>query len=189
MSCWQCHGHVEVSEVVCPACKSLQPVQPMSPFARLGFPPQFDLDGSELERAWLRASRVVHPDRWGNKSSAERRSAAEHSAALNDAYRILKDPLRRAEWLLRSHATAPADATQDLLMALMDAREEADDIAKRPAVAERARSEHILAMARLAQEFSARNLAAAAVAYGEARMWGRLCVDLGGALESSSMDR
>src|SRR4051794_25405272 len=64
-------------------------------FERLGLPRRFRLDAAELERNYLARSREVHPDFTGDDPA----SLAE-SAALNEAYATLRDPFRRAEYLL-----------------------------------------------------------------------------------------
>jgi molecular chaperone HscB len=69
-------------------------------FERLGLPRRFALDGRELERAWLERSRAVHPDYHQLGASAEQQASLELSAALNDAHATLRDPFRRAEYLL-----------------------------------------------------------------------------------------
>jgi len=64
-------------------------------FERLGLPRRFRLDAAELERNYLVRSREVHPDFTGNDPAGLR-----DSAALNEAYTTLRDPFRRAEYLL-----------------------------------------------------------------------------------------
>ena len=70
-------------------------MQDFSHFERLGLPRRFRLDPAELERNYLARSRDVHPDHAGND-----RASLEASAALNEAYTILRDPFRRADYLL-----------------------------------------------------------------------------------------
>lgn len=70
-------------------------------FARLGLPRQFSVDRDALEDHYLARSQVVHPDRHVDGDSATRRAALEHSSALNEGYRVLRDPVRRAEYLVR----------------------------------------------------------------------------------------
>src|SRR5215212_5217687 len=67
----------------------------MKHFERLGLPRRFRLDPAELERNYLARSREVHPDFTGNDPAGMR-----ESAALNEAYATLRDPFRRAEYLL-----------------------------------------------------------------------------------------
>lgn len=85
------------------------------PFARLGLPPRFDLDPAELDRAFLAASRAAHPDHHAGGQDA--------TAAVNAAYHTLRDPVRRAEFLLGGTAGGQDPA---LLMEVMDIREQAD---------------------------------------------------------------
>src|SRR4051812_17231956 len=67
----------------------------MTHFERLGLPRRFRLDAAELERNYLAKSREVHPDFTGNDPAS-----LGESAALNEAYATLRDPFRRAEYLL-----------------------------------------------------------------------------------------
>jgi len=69
-------------------------------FERLGLPRRFSLDPVEVERAYIARSRVLHPDGHRLESSAEQAASTELSAGLNDAYTTLKDPFKRAEYLL-----------------------------------------------------------------------------------------
>jgi curved DNA-binding protein CbpA len=99
-----------------------------TPYQRLGFErPVFGLDDKVLERAWLERSRKVHPDRFAARPDAERRLAAEHTIALNEAYRALKDPYDRAVWLVRHAGVETADLDQAQLVSLMEMREEAEE--------------------------------------------------------------
>src|SRR3954454_8719783 len=67
----------------------------MTHFERLGLPRRFRLDPAELERNYLARSREVHPDFTGDDPAS-----LTESAALNEAYSTLRDPFRRAEYLL-----------------------------------------------------------------------------------------
>ena len=69
-------------------------------FDLLGLPRQFALDAAGLERAYLARSRATHPDFHGLASGAEQRASLELAAALNEAYATLRQPFRRAEYLL-----------------------------------------------------------------------------------------
>jgi molecular chaperone HscB len=72
-----------------------------SHFVVLGLEPSFDIDVATLERNYLAAQQRHHPDRFAAGSVAERRVAMETSAALNEGYRVLRDPVRRAEYLCK----------------------------------------------------------------------------------------
>jgi molecular chaperone HscB len=70
-------------------------------FARLGLERAWSLDREALEDAYLSRSKLSHPDRFVGADSGTRRAAVEHSSAINEAYRVLRDPVRRAEYLVK----------------------------------------------------------------------------------------
>lgn len=70
-------------------------------FAVFGLPPRYAVDRDELEARYLERAQAVHPDRFAAEDSAKRREAMERSALVNEAYRVLRDPVRRAEYLVR----------------------------------------------------------------------------------------
>ncbi len=96
-------------------------------FERLGLPRRFSVDPAAVEREYLARSREVHPDFHGLGSPAEQRASLELSAALNEAYLTLKDPPRRAEYLLSLHGGPTAQQEKNLdqgfLMEMLDLRE------------------------------------------------------------------
>ena len=67
-------------------------------FAVLGLEPAYELDVGALERSYLSLQQRHHPD---HATVGERRAAMERSGAINEAYRVLRDPVRRAEYLCR----------------------------------------------------------------------------------------
>jgi len=73
----------------------------MDYFAFLDLPRNLALDGKDLEKRFYALSRQLHPDLHSRKSPAEREQAEESTAVLNDAYRTLRDPIARAEYLLK----------------------------------------------------------------------------------------
>ena len=104
----------------------------MDHFARLGLPAALDLEPESLDRAYFALQRRWHPDRFANRPADERAGASTEAAALNDAYRTLKDPLRRAVYLAGLKGVAlPGDGETiddpDLLMEVMEAREALHD--------------------------------------------------------------
>jgi molecular chaperone HscB len=66
----------------------------------LGIPRSLNLSLDELQRRYYALSRELHPDRFMQKPEAERQRALDISSTVNDAYRTLKDPVRRAYYLL-----------------------------------------------------------------------------------------
>ena len=101
----------------------------MDHFARLGLPAALELEPATLDRAYFALQRQWHPDRFVAKPPEERARASAEAAALNDAYRTLKDPLSRAFYLaVLKGVELPGDGKTiddpELLMEAMEAREE-----------------------------------------------------------------
>ena len=69
-------------------------------FTFFSLPPKLQLDTSALEKAFYSLSRKLHPDRFASKPLAEQEAALAQSSQLNDAYRTLKDPILRTQYLL-----------------------------------------------------------------------------------------
>jgi molecular chaperone HscB len=111
----------------------------MDHFARLGLPAALDLNAGVLDKAYFARQRQWHPDRFVGKPPAERAKASIEAAALNDAYRTLKDPLSRAVYLAELIGVdLPGDGKTiddpELLMEAMETREELHDAATIAAV-------------------------------------------------------
>jgi molecular chaperone HscB len=69
-------------------------------YAVLGIPRGLNLFVDDIQQRYYALSRELHPDRFMQKPEAERQRALDMSSALNDAYRTLKDPIKRAQYLL-----------------------------------------------------------------------------------------
>src|SRR5262245_59911993 len=65
----------------------------------------------DLEQRYRALSRQFHPDYFYNAPAAERRAALEKSSYLNDAYRTLKNPIARVEYLLKLEGLAAGAST------------------------------------------------------------------------------
>jgi molecular chaperone HscB len=65
-----------------------------------GFDRKLDLDESALQKRFYELSREWHPDRFSRKGPDESARAMENTAIINDGYRTLRDPVKRAEYLL-----------------------------------------------------------------------------------------
>jgi molecular chaperone HscB len=85
----------------CSACGKVQPPVPVDYFTFFGFPRKLILDTSLLEKEFYALSRRLHPDVFAQADTRERAWSLEQSSRLNDAYRTLKDPIKRTEYLLR----------------------------------------------------------------------------------------
>jgi molecular chaperone HscB len=69
-------------------------------YAVLGILRGLNLSVDDIQQRYYALSRELHPDRFMQKPEAERQRALDMSSALNDAYRTLKDPIKRAQYLL-----------------------------------------------------------------------------------------
>ncbi len=76
---------------------------PLNYFDFFEIPHRLSVDLNDLERRFYTLSRKWHPDRFARASAGDRAEALDASAILNDGYRILRDPLRRAEYLLKEN--------------------------------------------------------------------------------------
>lgn len=99
------------------------------PFQTLGVDARFDLDLTQIEQRHRDVSRALHPDRYTGAPAAERRLSLARAIDVNEAYRVLRDPIRRAEALIRRAGvhvgeTGEPRPTPALLMDMMEARED-----------------------------------------------------------------
>jgi molecular chaperone HscB len=98
-TCWSC-GEMRASHF-CSACGKVQPPVPVDYFTFFGFPRKLNIDLARLEREFYVLSRKLHPDVYARAESREQEWSLQQSSLLNDAYRTLKDPIKRTEYLLR----------------------------------------------------------------------------------------
>jgi len=101
IACWSCSiGHND-STLFCPHCSKIQPPPGGDYFSVFGLEPKLNLDLPALEHEFHRLSRKLHPDRFARAEENEKQWSLADTALLNDAYRTLKDPIRRTEYLLK----------------------------------------------------------------------------------------
>ncbi|MGB7218121.1 MAG: Fe-S protein assembly co-chaperone HscB [Vicinamibacterales bacterium] len=101
-ACRTCGGGAPVDVHFCPQCtKILSLGRHGDYFAFLGVPRKLSLDEKDLEQRFRALSRQFHPDYFHNAPPAERLASLERSSYLNDAYRTLRDPIQRAEYLIQ----------------------------------------------------------------------------------------
>jgi len=100
MICWSCQKHTEPG-AFCTACGALQsPDDAQDLFDVLGVPARYAVDLAAVETAYKELSRQVHPDRFATADPRARRASLARTVQLNQAWRTIKDPVRRAEYLL-----------------------------------------------------------------------------------------
>jgi molecular chaperone HscB len=98
-SCWSCGTMRAVH--FCEACGKVQPPVPVDYFTFFGLPRKLNLDVASLEKDFYVLSRKLHPDLNARSGSQEQEWSLQQSSLLNDAYRTLKDPIQRTQYLLR----------------------------------------------------------------------------------------
>jgi molecular chaperone HscB len=98
-SCWSC-GDMRAA-AFCTSCGRVQPPVPTNFFSFFGLPRKLNIEASTLERAFYQMSRKLHPDVYVTASGKEQEWSLQQSSLLNDAYRTLKDPIARTEYLLK----------------------------------------------------------------------------------------
>ena len=97
-SCWSC-GDMRAAHF-CHACGKVQPPLPVDYFSFFGMPRKLNIDVAGLEREFYELSRKLHPDLNARADKREQEWSLEQSSLLNDAYRTLKDPIKRTQYLL-----------------------------------------------------------------------------------------
>ncbi|MCP3057457.1 Fe-S protein assembly co-chaperone HscB [Myxococcus sp. K38C18041901] len=103
-------------------------------FDVFGLPRAYDVDVPALEKQYRELSLQLHPDRVAQADARERLKALEGTTALNEAFKALKDPVRRAFYLLKLHgvdldredAGAQKDMPLEFLEEVMELREALD---------------------------------------------------------------
>jgi molecular chaperone HscB len=103
IACWSCAVAHNESTLFCPHCSKIQPPIGGNYFSVFSLDPRLNLDVAALENEFHRLSRKLHPDRFARASETEQEWSLADTALLNDAYRTLKDPIRRTEYLLKLH--------------------------------------------------------------------------------------
>ena len=98
-NCWSC-GDMRAAHF-CQQCGKVQPPAPVDYFTFFGLSSRLNLDTAKLEREFYSLSRHLHPDTNAIRTSQEQEWSLQQSSSLNDAYRTLKDPITRTEYLLR----------------------------------------------------------------------------------------
>ena len=138
-----------VKENRCPSCSAgfktplacgdcgilMRAVDDRTPFELLGLDVTMEVDAADLRKRLRRFTKLVHPDYFATSSPEQRELAEGHNARLNEAYRIVKDDARRADWIVR-HLGGPTEKDlgampQEFLMEVMELREEADEAIER----------------------------------------------------------
>src|SRR5947207_7066240 len=101
-------------------------------FELFGLQPGFALDAEALEAAYRDIQSQVHPDRFAHAGDAERRASLQWTTRVNEAFQVLKNPVKRARHLLELHGVDVAFETNtamppEVLMQQMELREKLEE--------------------------------------------------------------
>jgi len=97
-ACWSCAAQVQSH--FCTSCGKVQPPAPSDYFSFFGLSRKLNIDLAAMEREFYKQSRRLHPDVYARATDREQHWSEEQSSRLNDAYRTLRDPIARTEYLL-----------------------------------------------------------------------------------------
>lgn len=167
VACWSCKGPVATRALFCSVCGAVQAPGAIDHYARLGMQPTFDVDYDLLEKQYFGFQRRLHPDRFAAKSARERALSQSQATSLNEAYETLKDPLKRAAYLMelkgRKVDLTACGTINDpvLLMEQMEKREaiaEANSVETITKLSADADSEVIACQCHISAAFNADNL-------------------------------
>lgn len=133
MKCWSCEAPVAGAHF-CAACGKIQPLPGGADyFTFFGLPQKLTMDPAGLEAQFHKLSWKLHPDNFVRASKFERDLSLERSSELNDAYRTLRDPIARVEYLLlhlglRKEGTTRQQAPPELLEEVFELNESLDEL-------------------------------------------------------------
>ena len=143
-ACWSCGVATTASDLFfCGGCGGVLPALAEGDdangslllFRVLGVdPPRFAVSNDELERAMKNLQKILHPDKFSTAPNVAREHSADQASLVNRAYATLRDPLRRAKYMLRAAGAGVAEesgmgdeqgaaADPALLMEVMETRE------------------------------------------------------------------
>ena len=132
-ACWSCGASAEARHF-CPACGKIQPQPPGADyFSFFGLEHKLGLDLAALERQFYELSWKLHPDNFHNASGYEQELSLEKASVLNDAWRTLRDPVARVEYLLglegvRREGEIKQQAPPDLLAEVFELNEYLEEL-------------------------------------------------------------
>jgi len=131
--CWNCQQPT-LDTHFCSSCgKVVEPRALGDYFQTFGLPRKLWIELSLLEQKFLQLSWKLHPDNFVNSSEQEREISLRQSSQLNDAYRVLRDPLARLEYLLelegqRKEGHKKQQAPPELLEEVFELNESLDEL-------------------------------------------------------------
>jgi len=133
LTCWNCNERA-LGTHFCSGCgKLLQLPKDVDYFALFEMPRKLSIDRDSLEKKFLQLSWKLHPDNFVKATERERELSLEQSSQLNDAYRVLRDPVALVEYLLEIEGTRKEgehkqQAPPELLEEVFELNESLDEL-------------------------------------------------------------
>ncbi|XP_076645545.1 iron-sulfur cluster co-chaperone protein HscB-like protein, mitochondrial [Halictus rubicundus] len=131
LKCWNCN-FIHKFELFCSKCKILQePPKNVTYFDIIGIPESYDVTITEIQRKYKELQKLLHPDKFGNKSEKEKELSESLSSLVNKAYSTLLSPLQRGLYMLELNNITISEDTDDtdpeFLMEIMERNEEVEN--------------------------------------------------------------
>ncbi|XP_076667986.1 iron-sulfur cluster co-chaperone protein HscB-like protein, mitochondrial isoform X2 [Andrena cerasifolii] len=131
LKCWNCN-YMYKSDLFCSKCKALQePPENLTYFDIMGIPKSYDVTLTEIQRKYKELQKLLHPDKFGNKTEKEQQFSEKFSSLANKAYSTLSHPLKRGLYMLKLNGVTIPDETDNVnaefLMEIMEKNEEVED--------------------------------------------------------------
>jgi molecular chaperone HscB len=132
-ACWSCNTPTK-DAAFCPGCGKIQSLPANADyFTYFGLPRKLWMGMDGLEQKFLQLSWKLHPDNFVNATEQERELSLQRSSEVNDAYRVLRDPVARVEYLLelegaRKEGEHKQQAPPELLEEVFELNESLDEL-------------------------------------------------------------
>ncbi|KAL6432245.1 hypothetical protein ACFW04_006718 [Cataglyphis niger] len=131
IKCWNCN-YIYKSDLFCSKCKVLQGLpQNLDYFDIIGIKKNYNVVNEEIHKKYTELQKMLHPDKFGNKSEKERQISENLSSLINKAYSTLVHPLKRGLYMLQLKGISIPEATINLnpefLMEIMERNEEIEN--------------------------------------------------------------
>ncbi|XP_054006801.1 iron-sulfur cluster co-chaperone protein HscB [Hylaeus anthracinus] len=131
LKCWNCNFTYK-SDLFCSKCKVLQEApENITYFDIIGIPQSYDVQIKEIQKKYKELQKLLHPDKFSNKSEKEKQLSENLSSLVNKAYSTLSHPLKRGLYMLKLNNRTISEETDNMnaefLMEIMEKNEEIDD--------------------------------------------------------------
>eukprot|EP00455_Lapot_gusevi_P003356 TRINITY_DN1137_c0_g1_i1.p1 TRINITY_DN1137_c0_g1~~TRINITY_DN1137_c0_g1_i1.p1 ORF type:complete len:237 (+),score=4.94 TRINITY_DN1137_c0_g1_i1:79-789(+) len=131
--CWQCASVTCLNNFFCNSCNIIQPPSRNSTYFELFSQPlDYNIDLVDLEKNYKSLQKRIHPDKFSLRTKTEQTYSSEYTSTLTTAYRVLRHPVKRAQYMLSLKGVPAGDegdtiSDPEFLMEMMDKRERLEE--------------------------------------------------------------